>query len=97
MPSDRIRRLGFGLLRFPFQLSTFLITQLQSLPGAGWARKLFYFGIEAPLMLLVFFVVPPATHPLRDMEGEIQRAGFRLVGGRDYLGGTLKLVRAVVT
>lgn len=93
-PPGRARRVGFRLLRFPFQLATYLITQAQSLPGAGFSRKLFYFGIEFPLMLLVFFLVPASSRPLVDIEAQVARAGFRLTGARDYLGGTLRLVRA---
>ena len=93
-PPGRARRVFFRLLRFPFQLATYLITQAQSLPGAGWSRKLFYFAIELPLMLLVFFLVPASSRPLVDIEARVKRAGFRLTGARDYLGGTLVLVRA---
>ncbi len=94
--SGPFRRFGFGLLRLPLQLITYLITQAQSLPAAGWARTLLYFSIELPLMLVVFFLVPPSSRPLKNIERSMQHAGFRVAGGREYLGGTLKLVHAAV-
>lgn len=94
VPEGRLRRVAFGLLRLPLQLVTYLVTQAQGLPAAGWARSLLYFLVELPLMLLVFVVVPPTSRPLRDVEGQLRRAGFRTSAVRDYLGGTLKLVRS---
>jgi hypothetical protein len=91
----RLARLSYALLRLPLQLATYLIGQANSLAGVGWARTALYFAIELPLMLLVFFFVPPTSRPLEDIEGEVERAGFRLLGVRSYLGGTLKLVHAV--
>ena len=93
VPPGLIRRWGFGLLRYPLQMLTYLITQAQSLPSV-WAGKLLYFAAELPLMLLVFFAVPPTSRPLRDLEGRIRRAGFGDTRVTDYLGGTLKLVGA---
>jgi ubiquinone/menaquinone biosynthesis C-methylase UbiE len=96
-PPGRIERLCFAILSSPLQLATHLITQAQSLRTAGRARTLLYFGIELPLMLLVFFLVPPSSRPLRDIEDAIREAGLRPKWVRDYLGGTLKLVCAEVT
>lgn len=95
-PAGRLRRLGFGLVRHPLQLVTYLAMQAQGLPRAGILRTLLYFVVELPLMLLVFLVVPKTSRPLRDVEGSIRRAGFRETRVSNYLGGTLKLVRAAV-
>jgi demethylmenaquinone methyltransferase/2-methoxy-6-polyprenyl-1,4-benzoquinol methylase len=93
----RLARWGYALLRLPLQLATYLIGQANSLRGVGWARTALYFAIELPLMLLVFFFVPPTSRPLANVEGEVERAGFRLLGVRSYLGGTLKLVHAAAS
>lgn len=93
VPPGLLRRLGFRLFRLPLQLVTYLVTQAQGL-AAGRLRTLLYFAIELPLMLLVFFLVPPSSRPIQDLEGLVRRAGFRPASVRGYLGGTLKLVRA---
>ena len=93
-PSGLLRRTLFAILRFPLQLVTYLVTQAQSLPAGGWARTLLYFAMELPLMLLVFFFVPPTSRPLSDLEGRVRRAGFGATRVQDYLGGTLRLIRS---
>jgi demethylmenaquinone methyltransferase/2-methoxy-6-polyprenyl-1,4-benzoquinol methylase len=94
VPAGRLRRLGFALLRFPLRLLTYLVTQAQSLSPKRRATTVLYFAVELPLMLLVFFFVPPSSHPLRKIERRLEAAGFRVRRVRDYLGGTLKLVHA---
>lgn len=92
-PRGRLARILFRLFRFPLELLTYLITQVQSLPP-GRSRRVLYFAIELPLMLLVFSVVPSTSRPLTDPEGLIERAGFRVKTVRAYLGRTLKLLQA---
>ncbi len=92
-PRGRLARILLRLFRFPLELVTYLITQAQSLPP-GWSRRVLYFAIELPLMLLVFFVVPSTSRPLTDPEALIERAGFRVKRVRGYLGRTLKLLQA---
>jgi len=92
--TGRLRRWCFAAVRLPLQLITYLATQAQSLAAKRWAVRALYFAIELPLMLLVFFFVPPSSRPLRDIELRLRRAGFRLTRVSGYLGGTLKLVCA---
>jgi SAM-dependent methyltransferase len=92
--SSRPARLAYAIVRLPLQLATYLVGQANALRGVGLARTALYFAIELPLMLLVFFFVPPTSRPLANVEGEVERAGFRVWGVRGYLGGTLKLVNA---
>jgi demethylmenaquinone methyltransferase/2-methoxy-6-polyprenyl-1,4-benzoquinol methylase len=95
-PSGRLGRWAYAATRLPLQLVTYLATQARSLPAAGWARTLLYFVIELPLMLLVFFVVPPGSRALSDLAGTLARAGLRPLAVRSFLGGTLKLVEGGV-
>lgn len=94
VPTGRWRRLGFGVLRWPLQLVTYLVLQAQGLAAPRWATRALYFAIELPLMLLVFFFVPPTSRPLPDLAGCVERAGFRIHQVRAYLGGTLTLIHA---
>ena len=64
-------------------------------PPAYW-RTALYFAMELPLMLLVFFCVPPTSRSLSDLEGRVQRSGLQPFEVRSYLGGTLRLVRSAV-
>jgi ubiquinone/menaquinone biosynthesis C-methylase UbiE len=96
VPERKIRDLGFRLLRYPIQLIAYLAAQAQSISG-GWARRALYFAVELPLMLLVFFLVPPPSRPLRDLEARLRHAGFVPAMVRDYLGGALRLIQAVAT
>lgn len=95
-PPGRFRRLCLGLLRSPLRLAAYLLSQAQSLRSAGWARATLYFAMELPMMLAVFLLVPPPSRPLADIEGAIEQVGFRPTRVRDWLGGTLLLIRAEV-
>jgi len=94
MAPSRLRRLAVAALRFPLRLVAYLVSQAQSLSPRRPALRLLYFAIELPLMLLVFFFVPPSSRPLADLEARLEAAGFRVTSVRDYLGGTLRLVQA---
>jgi len=93
-PASAARRLAFALVRFPLRLAAYLATQAQSLSPKRPLMRLLYFAIELPLMLLVFFVVPPASRPLGNLGARLEAAGFRVTSVRDYLGGSLTLVQA---
>jgi len=93
-PEGLLRRWFLRGLRFPMRLLTFLALQAKDLkPSSVW-KKILYYVIEFPLMLLTFFVVPPATHPISDLDERVTSAGFRRVNSRSFLGGTLRLVQA---
>jgi len=93
-PADRWKRIGFAVLRWPLCLAAYLLSQAQSLSPRRPLMRLLYFAIELPLMLLVFFFVPPASRPLRSPEERLETAGFRVTSVREYLGGTMKLMQA---
>jgi len=83
-----------ALIKFPLRLATYLVLQASDLKSSTLAKKILYYVIELPLMLLTFLVVPPPTAPLRDLSGRLSRAGFRVTMNRLFLGGTLGFVRA---
>jgi ubiquinone/menaquinone biosynthesis C-methylase UbiE len=94
VPAGLLRRVTFALLRLPLRLLAYLIGQAQGLAPRRRAATVLYFAIELPLMLLVFFCVPPASRPFGDLAGRLEAAGFRVTDARGYLGGTLALVQA---
>jgi ubiquinone/menaquinone biosynthesis C-methylase UbiE len=94
LPSSRLRRVGYALLRFPVRLLTYLVTQAQGLSPRRRAMTALYFLIELPLMLLVFLFVPSSSRPLENLEARLAASGFRVTAVRHYLGGTLQLVEA---
>jgi demethylmenaquinone methyltransferase/2-methoxy-6-polyprenyl-1,4-benzoquinol methylase len=96
VPAGRVRRLAMAALRAPLRLVAYLVAQAQALSPRRRALTALYFAIELPLMLLVFFCVPPASRPLADLDELLAAAGFRLLALRRHLGGTLAFVEAGV-
>jgi len=84
----------FRALRYLMRLFTFLVLQAKDLQSSNIFKKILYYLIEFPLMLLTFFVVPPATRPIPDLAERVERAGFRVVNSKTYLAGTLQLLQA---
>lgn len=93
-PKASLPRWFFRELRYPMRLVTFLVLQAKDLKSSNIWKKTLYYVIEFPLMLLTFLVVPPATHPLSDLEERVQKAGFRLASSKSFLRGTLRLLHA---
>lgn len=93
-PHSRLGRAALALVRLPFRLAAHLFAEARMLSPCGGALRLLYFCIEFPLMLLVFFVTPPPSRPLRDLEGALGAARFRPTSAVSYLGGSMQLVRA---
>jgi ubiquinone/menaquinone biosynthesis C-methylase UbiE len=93
-PTQAVRRWFFRVLRYPLRLVTFLVLQAKDLKTSNVFKKVLYYIIEFPLMLLTFLVVPPASHPLSDLEERVRRAGIRPASSRVLLAGTLKLLQA---
>lgn len=94
VPESFLSRNLYRIYRFIARLVTYLGLQAAEIKKARLAMKLLYFLIELPLMLLTFFVVPPATHPLLNLEQRVRRAGFRVAASKSYLGGTLRILFA---
>jgi hypothetical protein len=76
------------------RLVTFLVLQAKDLKTSNVFKKVLYYVIEFPLMLLTFLVVPPASHPLSDLDERVRRAGIRPTSSKVSLAGTLKLLQA---
>ncbi len=93
-PRQAVRRWLFRFLRFPLRLVTFLVLQAKDLKTSNWFKKVLYYVIEFPLMLLTFLVVPPASHPLSDLEQRLRAAGLSTTGSKRFLAGTLELQQA---
>jgi ubiquinone/menaquinone biosynthesis C-methylase UbiE/Pyruvate/2-oxoacid:ferredoxin oxidoreductase delta subunit len=95
-PDGLFARYTYRVYRLVSRLITFLGLQGKDLKKGNVFLKLLYFVIELPLMLLAFFVTPAMTHPLVEIERRMERAGFRILRVRTYLGGSLKLVHASI-
>lgn len=95
-PEGFFPRYIYRIYRHLSRLLTFLGLQGKELKKGNIFLKLLYFAIELPLMLLAFFVAAAVTHPLVEIKRRIERAGFRIVRTRTYLGGTLKLIHAAL-
>jgi ubiquinone/menaquinone biosynthesis C-methylase UbiE len=93
-PTQAVWRCFFRTLRYPLRLVTFLFLQAKDLKKSSVLKKVLYYVIEFPLMLLTFVVVPPASHPLCDLEERVRRAGIRPASSKVLLGGTLELLQA---
>jgi SAM-dependent methyltransferase/NAD-dependent dihydropyrimidine dehydrogenase PreA subunit len=93
-PKGLVLRYTYRVYRLLSRLITFLGLQGKELKKGNIFLKLLYFAIELPLMLLAFLVVPAVTHPLVDIDRRIERAGFRILRTKTYLGGSLKLIHA---
>jgi ubiquinone/menaquinone biosynthesis C-methylase UbiE len=93
-PKQTLRRWFFRGLRFPLRLLTFLVLQAKDLKKSNPLKKALYYVIEFPLMLLTFLVVPPASHPLSDLEERLRAAGLCPAGSKRFLAGTLELLQA---
>src|SRR5260370_11430648 len=93
-PKRLFLRYTYRVYRLLSRLITFLGLQGKELKKGNIFLKLLYFAIELPLMLLAFLVVPAVTHPLVDIDQRIERAGFRILRTKTYLGGSLKLIHA---
>lgn len=93
-PDTFFSRQLYRAYRWITRLFTFLGLQAVELQRANIFLKLLYFLIELPLMLLTFFVVPPLTSPLEQLDRRVERAGFRLLTSEAWLGGSLKMVYA---
>ena len=93
-PEGLFSRYTYRVYRLLSRLITYLGLQGKDLKKGNVFLKLLYFVIELPLMLLAFFVTPAMTHPLVEIERRIERAGFRILRVRSYLGGSLKLIHA---
>lgn len=94
VPDGFLHRQFYRVYRYVTRFFTFLGLQAVELQKANLLLKLLYFVIELPLMLLTFFVMPPVTHPLADIERRIEASGFKLLGSEPFLGGSLKLLHA---
>jgi len=70
-----------------------LLAADEVLPGSAWGRLL-TFLLRLPFVVLAFVLSQTTTHRVRDLEGRIAGAGFRVVEVSSYLGGTLQLVVA---
>jgi ubiquinone/menaquinone biosynthesis C-methylase UbiE/NAD-dependent dihydropyrimidine dehydrogenase PreA subunit len=95
-PEGVFRRLTYRVYREASRFVTYLGLQAKEIKKGNILLKLLYFAIELPLMILAFFVAPAVTHPLRNIEGRLERAGLQIGKTQGYLGGTLKLVCASV-
>jgi ubiquinone/menaquinone biosynthesis C-methylase UbiE/NAD-dependent dihydropyrimidine dehydrogenase PreA subunit len=95
-PSGLFRRWTYRAYRFTSRLVTYLGLQANEIKKGNIFLKLLYFAIELPLMILAFFVAPPVTHPLHEIERRLEHAGFEIQKTQLYLGGALKLVCASV-
>lgn len=95
-PEGLFHRWTYRVYRQASRLVTYLGLQAKEIKKGNIFLKLLYFAIELPLMILAFFVAPPVTHPLREIERRLERAGFQIWKTQAYLGGTLKLVCASV-
>jgi ubiquinone/menaquinone biosynthesis C-methylase UbiE len=93
-PRQALRRWFFRILRFPLRLITFLVLQAKDLETGNLLKKVLYYVIEFPLMLLTFLVVPPASHPLSNLEQRLRAAGLATTGSKRFLAGTLELQQA---
>lgn len=93
-PTQAVWRWFFRVLRYPLRLVTFLVLQGRDLKTSNVFKKVLYYVIEFPLMLLTFLVVPPASHPLSDLEERVRRAGIRPARSKKLLAGTLQLLQA---
>jgi ubiquinone/menaquinone biosynthesis C-methylase UbiE len=94
VPERFLTRVLYRLYHFAARLVTYLGLQAAEIKQASLPTKILYFLVELPLILLTFFVVPPATHPLIHLEQRVGRSGFRIASSKSYLGGTLKLLFA---
>jgi len=92
-PEPILRRWFIRAVRYPMRFITFLVLQAKDLKSSNIWKKTLYYVIEFPLMVLTFLAVPPATHPISDFEERVKNAGFRLIGSRNFLGGTLRLLQ----
>ena len=52
--------------------------------------------VRWPLAALTFLLTQTTTHSLKDFEGRLERAGYRLLARKGYLAGTLALFVAEV-
>lgn len=93
-PESWVRRWLFRLLRYPARLVTFLVLQAVDLKDTSLAKRVLYYVIELPLMLLAFLVVPAPTRPLSDPERRLEQASLRVVSSVSLFGGALKLIEA---
>lgn len=60
---------------------------------AGW-RALVSSLVRWPLAALTFLLTQNTTHALKDFEGRLEKAGYRVLAQKRYLLGTLALVVA---
>ena len=95
-PEGFFARYIYLVYRYVSRFITFLGLQGKELKKGNIFLKLLYFAIELPLMLLAFFVAAAMTHPLVEIERRIERAGFRILRTKTYLGGSLKLIHASI-
>jgi len=93
-PRQALRRGFFRTLRYVLRLITFLVLQAKDLKRSNLFKKILYYVIELPLMLLTFLVVPAASRPVSRMDDRVRQAGFRLGVTKTFLGGTLRLLEA---
>lgn len=93
-PAARLPRILASLLGAPFRLAAHLVLEARMLSGCGPLRRVLYFAIELPMMLLVFLVAPRASRPLRNPDRSLSDAGLRPVSVDRFLGGTLCAIRA---
>lgn len=94
VPERLPARVLYRIYRFAARLVTYLGLQAAEIKQASLPIKALYFLTELPLILLTFFVVPPATHPLVHLEQRVGSSGFRIASLESYLGGTLRLLVA---
>jgi ubiquinone/menaquinone biosynthesis C-methylase UbiE/NAD-dependent dihydropyrimidine dehydrogenase PreA subunit len=96
-PGNFLARGAYRVYRYFASLLTYLGMQASEIKKGSLLLKFLYFIIELPLMLLAFVVAAPASHPLRQIDRRLARAGFDAATSRSYLGGTLRLLCASAT
>lgn len=57
-------------------------------------ERLPFYAIRWPLAAVTFALTQNSTHALKDIEGRLERAGFRVVSLKRYLLGSLALITA---
>ena len=96
-PGGGVRRAAYRVLKYPPRLLAYLLSQAKDLKASSLAKKILYYVIELPLMLLTFVIVPPPSRPLRELPTRIARAGFRVTSRRACVGQTLAVIYAEAT
>ena len=57
--------------------------------ASGWGQRVLQVVLRLPQALLGWILAGTVSQPIRDLAGELQRAGFRIRDQRRFLLGTL--------